>query len=233
MRDLKKIILIIISLIIIACVLISVKDNTGFKTANAVVRFSKPKIVLDAGHGGFDGGAVKGETVEKDINLAFALEIEPVFKLFGYEVIMTRTADCSTEDEGLSTIRSKKVSDIKNRLSLVENNDIECFLSMHQNMFSDARFFGTQVFYSPNNERSKVYAESIKNCVNLYMDQKSQREIKKCGKNIYLMYHSTKPSVLVECGFMSNPEELEKLLNADYRGRLNLCILTGILNERE
>lgn len=233
MRVLKKAVLAIISIIVIIAVIISVKDNLRIKEANGFAVCQKPKIVVDAGHGGFDGGAVKGETVEKDINLAFALEIEPIFKLFGYEVLMTRTGDCSTEDEGLSTIRQKKVSDIKNRLSLVENTDIECFLSLHQNMFSSPRFSGTQVFYSPNNEKSKSYAESIKASVDGFMNQESTREIKKCGSNIYLMYHSTKPSVLVECGFMSNEKELEKLLDTDYRGRLNLCIVTGILNERK
>lgn len=233
MRRLKKIIFAVIAVISIVAVVISVNDNNRFKEVNAVTVEPKPKIVVDAGHGGFDGGAVKGKVVEKDINLAFALEIKPIFKLFGYEVLMTRIRDCSTEDEGLSTIRQRKVSDIKNRLSLVENNDIECFLSLHQNMFSSSRFSGTQVFYSPNNEKSKTYAESIKACVDGFMNQDSTREIKKCGSNIYLMYHSTKPSVLVECGFMSNEKELKNLLDSDYRGRLNLCIVTGILNERD
>ena len=191
-----------------------------------------PKIILDAGHGGFDGGAVSGEVLEKNINLSFALEFEPLLKAFGYEVIMTRVGDYGTDDEGLATIRRKKVSDIKNRLNLVENTNIECFVSMHQNIYSSTRFTGTQVFYSGNNEQGKTLAENIQECVKTLVQPNNNRRPKKCGKNIYLMYYTTKPAVLVECGFMSNDGELSNLLDDSYRGKINLCILTGIINGR-
>ncbi len=232
MRILKKILCFFVSAVILIAVFISIRNNTAIKNANAVTKVTMPKIILDAGHGGFDGGAVSGEVLEKNINLSFALEFEPLLKAFGYEVIMTRVGDYGTDDEGLATIRRKKVSDIKNRLNLVENTNIECFVSMHQNIYSSTRFTGTQVFYSGNNEQGKTLAENIQECVKTLVQPNNNRRPKKCGKNIYLMYYTTKPAVLVECGFMSNDGELSNLLDDSYRGKINLCILTGIINGR-
>ena len=222
-------------LLIVPLVAICLAFDNDFrvKTANSVVLAEKPVIILDAGHGGFDGGAVSGDIVEKDINLRFALELEPMLKAFGYNVIMTRTTDSGTEDEGLNTIRQKKVSDIKNRLDLIENTEIECFISLHQNMFSQSQYSGTQVFYGANNEESEIYGECIQQSVKSLLQNDNSRAIKPCGKNIYLMYHTTKPAVLVECGFMSNEEELAKLLDENYRKKLNFCIINGILNGRK
>ena len=228
----KKILCFFVSAVILIAVFISIRNNTAIKNANAVTKVTMPKIILDAGHGGFDGGAVSGEVLEKNINLSFALEFEPLLKAFGYEVIMTRVGDYGTDDEGLATIRRKKVSDIKNRLNLVENTNIECFVSMHQNIYSSTRFTGTQVFYSGNNEQGKTLAENIQECVKTLVQPNNNRRPKKCGKNIYLMYYTTKPAVLVECGFMSNDGELSNLLDDSYRGKINLCILTGIINGR-
>lgn len=222
-------------LLIVPLVAVCMAFDNDFviKSANTVVLAKKPVIILDAGHGGFDGGAVHGDIVEKDINLQFALELEPMLKAFGYKVIMTRTTDRGTEDDGLSTIRQKKVSDIKNRLDLIENTEIECFISLHQNMFSQSQYSGTQVFYGVNNENSEIYGECIQAFVKTSLQNDNTRVIKPCGKNIYLMYHTTKPAVLVECGFMSNDEELQRLLDKEYRRKLNFCILNGILNGRK
>ena len=120
--------------IIIAVFALALNEDCNLKSVNTVSKTQLPIIILDAGHGGFDGGAVVDDVVEKDINLNFALEMEPLLRAFGYDVIMTRTTDSGTEDAGLTTIRQKKVSDIRNRLNLIENTKIECFLSMHQNI---------------------------------------------------------------------------------------------------
>ncbi|MBQ5590796.1 MAG: N-acetylmuramoyl-L-alanine amidase [Clostridia bacterium] len=216
-------------LIVLVVFCFKTEGFSALKEVNVVTFFSKPIIIVDAGHGGFDGGAVKGNIIEKDINLRFALSLEPMLKAFGYKVLMTRTTDSSTEDAGLSTIRQKKVSDIKNRLSLIENNEIECFISLHQNMFSQSAYKGTQVFYSDNNASSEIYAKCIKENIQGLLQTENKREIKSCGKNIYLMYYTTKPAVLVECGFMSNYEELNLLLDENYRKKLNFCILNGVL----
>ncbi|MGN0173172.1 MAG: N-acetylmuramoyl-L-alanine amidase [Acutalibacteraceae bacterium] len=218
--------------IFVAVFAFAINEDLETKTANTVTKQNMPVIILDAGHGGFDGGAVSGNILEKDINLNFALEMEPLLRAFGYNVIMTRTTDSGTEDAGLTTIRQKKVSDIRNRLNLIENTQIECFLSMHQNMFSASKYYGTQVFYGPNNDGGKVYAESIQSTVKALLQKENDRAIKPCGKNIFLMYKTTKPAVLVECGFMSNSEELSELQDSNYRGKLNFCILIGILKGR-
>ena len=218
--------------IIIAVFALALNEDCNLKSVNTVSKTQLPIIILDAGHGGFDGGAVVGDVVEKDINLNFALEMEPLLRAFGYDVIMTRTTDSGTEDAGLTTIRQKKVSDIRNRLNLIESTKIECFLSMHQNKFSSGKYYGTQVFYGPNNEKSKTIAESVQSSVKSLLQSENNRAVKACDKNIFLMYKTTKPAVLVECGFMSNSEELNKLLQCDYREKLNFSILIGIIKGR-
>ena len=211
----------------------NIDNKQKIKSVNTVVKAQRPTVIIDAGHGGFDGGAVKGEFLEKDINLQLALSLECFFKAFGFNVIMTCTTDSGTQDEGLSTIRAKKVSDINNRLALVENTQIECFISLHQNIFSDERYCGTQVFFAKSNPSSEIFANSIQNFVKTNIQPQNTREVKACDKNIYLMYHTTKPAVLVECGFMSNANELKLLLDKDYQNKLNFCILNGILIGRK
>jgi len=211
----------------------NIDSKQKIRLVNSVSQYQKPTIVLDAGHGGFDGGAVKGEILEKDINLQFALSLECFLKAFGFSVIMTRTSDNGTQDDGLNTIREKKVSDIKNRLNLIENTEIECFISLHQNIFGVEKYSGTQVFYGQTNNTSKIYAQNIQNFVKQKLQSENTRSVKGCERNIYLMYHTSKPAVLVECGFMSNYNELKQLLDENYQNKLNFCILNGILMGRK
>ena len=221
----------VLAFILIYCNNIDSKQK--IRLVNTVSQYQKPTVILDAGHGGFDGGAVKGVTLEKDINLQFALSLECFFKAFGFSVVMTRTTDNGTQDSGLNTIREKKVSDIKNRLNLIENTDIECFISLHQNIFQIEKYSGTQVFFGQTNAFSRIYAENIQGFVKQNLQPENTRSIKGCERNIYLMYHTTKPAVLVECGFMSNYNELSKLLDENYQNKLNFCIINGILNGRK
>jgi len=165
--------------------------------------------------------------------LQFALSLECFLKAFGFSVIMTRTSDNGTQDDGLNTIREKKVSDIKNRLNLIENTEIECFISLHQNIFGVEKYSGTQVFYGQTNNTSKIYAQNIQNFVKQKLQSENTRSVKGCERNIYLMYHTSKPAVLVECGFMSNYNELKQLLDENYQNKLNFCILNGILMGRK
>lgn len=223
----------IILVVLFAFICKTFKSNYNISVSNTVAKQPKPTIILDAGHGGFDGGAVIGDIVEKDINLQFALSLEMMLKSYGYNVIMTRTSDNGTEDAGLSTIRQKKVSDIKNRLSLIQNTDIECFISLHQNIFSIEKYRGTQVFFSGNHKNSEVYANEIQTSLKTYLQPDNNRQTKAVGKNIYLMYNTTKPAVLVECGFMSNNNELSLLLQNNYQNKLNFCILHGVLIGRK
>ena len=101
----------------------NIETQQKINTVNTVSKCIRPIIIVDAGHGGFDGGAVKGDVLEKDINLNFALSLEQFLKAYGFSVVMTRISDDGTQDNGLNTIREKKVSDIKNRLNLIENTE--------------------------------------------------------------------------------------------------------------
>lgn len=201
-------------------------------SANGVMAkpVSSHTVIVDAGHGGDDGGAVGIDgTVEKDINLDIALKLEKILEFYGFNVIMTRTEDVMTCDNGLSTMRERKVSDIRNRFKLIEHNPDAIFVSVHQNKFSDSAQHGTQVFYSDNNEKSRILANSIQTSVVNALQSGNMRAVKKSGSSIYLLYHAKIPAVLVECGFISNADEVKLLNNDDYRMKVAILIADGIL----
>lgn len=195
----------------------------------------RPLVTVDAGHGGFDGGAVaKDGTEEKDINLAIALPLGDILRLCGMQVQMTRTADAALcEDEGLS-IREKKVRDMGERLSLYEQAD--CNVAIHQNMFGAAKYHGAQVFYSQNHPLSKVLASAVREAVYTRLQPDNTRELKSGGRDIYLLYKASRPTVLIECGFLSNDAELRGLQSVEYQKKMAFCVACGVLNfegERE
>lgn len=186
-------------------------------------------VTVDAGHGGFDGGAVaKDGTEEKDINLAVCLPLADVLRLCGMQVQMTRTADAALcEEEGLS-IREKKVRDMGQRLALYEQADIN--VAVHQNMFGEAKYSGAQVFYSQNHPLSKALAAGVREAVYTRLQPDNTRELKSGGRDIYLLYKASKPTVLIECGFLSNAAELEKLQSAAYQRQMAFSVACGILS---
>ena len=194
-----------------------------------------PVIIVDAGHGGFDGGASTDDGVpEKGINLKIALFLKEYLNFFGFQVVMTRDSDISTEDEGLNTIRSKKTSDLHNRMALMEKTENAVFVSIHQNHFSQSKYSGAQVFYSKNfSEESAGLAQSIQESIVYFVQPQNTRQIKPCGTSVYLIYNAVKPAVLVECGFLSNLEEAEKLKIEDYQKKIAFSIAAGILNYYE
>ena len=191
---------------------------------------SNQTVIIDAGHGGDDGGAIGVDgTVEKDINLDIALKLEKLLKFYGFDVIMTRTEDVMTCDDGLDSLRKRKVSDIHNRFDVLEKNPDAVFISIHQNKFEDNSQHGTQVFYSGNNEKSKLLAESIQNSIVTVLQPDNSRVVKKSGSGIYLLYHAELPAVLVECGFISNPAEVKKLNDENYRMKIAILIADGLI----
>lgn len=194
----------------------------------------KGTIILDAGHGGEDGGAVGiNGALEKDINLAIALELEKCLKYNNFDVIMIRDSDVSVGDQSLGTIAARKRSDTKNRLQKVEKAG-ECLLiSIHQNHFSESKYSGAQVFYSGNREESAQLAEAIRENIVSSLQPDNRRENKVAGKNIYLLYHCQVPAVLVECGFLSNPEEAGKLSTESYQKDMAAAIYNGLIDYLE
>lgn len=190
----------------------------------------KQTVIIDAGHGGDDGGAIGIDgTVEKDINLDIALKLEKLLKFYGFDVIMTRTEDIMTCDDGLDSLRKRKVSDIHNRFDVLEKNPDAVFISIHQNKFEDNSQHGTQVFYSGNNDESKLLAESIQNSIVSVLQPDNSRVVKKSGSGIYLLYHAKLPAVLVECGFISNPAEVKRLNDEKYRMKIAFLIADGLI----
>lgn len=187
-------------------------------------------IIIDAGHGGADGGAVAADgTAEKVINLQISQYLEKILNSYGVKTIMTRTTDDSIHTEGADTLREKKVSDIHNRMAVMENTENAVFVSIHQNKFSNSTLWGTQVFYSPNTTESAELADLIQTNVRNMIQPDNKRVIKKSGSSIYLLYNAKKTAVLVECGFVSNPEENEKLKMPDYQKKMAFSIACGII----
>lgn len=190
-----------------------------------------PLLIVDAGHGGEDGGAVAQDgTMEKDINLRIALQMQALSKMFGMDCIMTRIEDEDLADHTLETIRKRKISDINARMKILQDHPDAIYIGIHQNQYSDESINGLQVFYSPNNAVSKSLAQAMQSYTAENLQITNNRNIKAAGDNIYLLYHAQLPAVMVECGFISNPDELKKLQSASYGTQISMCILGGLLN---
>ena len=189
-----------------------------------------PRVILDAGHGGEDGGAVSADgTSEKAINLSIAQKTNDLLRLFGFETQMTRTDDNDISEEG-DTIRERKLSDMKKRLSIFNSSADNTIISIHQNKFSNTTSHGTQVFYSPNNDNSSALAESIHCSVKAQLQPDNERICKPSDDGIYLLKNTTQPAVIVECGFLSNREECARLADEGYQKQMSFAITTGFLD---
>ncbi|MBQ2964032.1 MAG: N-acetylmuramoyl-L-alanine amidase [Clostridia bacterium] len=191
-------------------------------------------IIVDAGHGGMDGGTSAADgTKEKDINLSIARKLNLLLVASGYKTVMLRNDDALIGDNSLSTIRARKVSDIRKRLEVAESYPESILVSIHQNYYSVPKYSGAQVFYSTNSPKSKILAQSIQDSVVNGLQPDNNRKIKAVGSDIYLLYNCTLPAVMVECGFMSNESEAEKLKTDSYQTQMALSIMQGILNYLE
>lgn len=185
---------------------------------NAVVKERK-RVIIDAGHGGMDGGATSCTGIlESTLNLEIAKRLNDLMHLLGIETIMVRTTDTSIYTEG-SSIASKKVSDLKQRVKLANETDNVLLISIHQNYFSDPRYSGAQVFYA-NTTGSDILAKKLQTAFVSALNPGSKREAKKAS-GIYLMNQINRTGILVECGFLSNPQEERKLRSKEYQ--LDIC----------
>lgn len=185
-------------------------------------------IIIDAGHGGVDGGATSctGKP-ESAFNLEIALRLNDLLHLLGYETKMIRTADVSVYTKG-ETIAQKKISDLKERVRICNETENSLLLSIHQNIYPDSRYSGAQVFFSAG-ETGKELAMKMQQAFQSTLNPGSRREIKKAD-GIYLMEHITCPGVLIECGFLSNPEEEAKLQSEGYQKKLCCVIAATVSN---
>lgn len=189
---------------------------------------SRPIIVIDAGHGGEDGGASGTDgTKEKDLNLLVAQSLADILTAAGYDVRMTRTDDRLLYDlygDLTDYTGHKKTYDLRNRLRFTEEAGADLLLSIHMNKFPQPQYSGLQVYYSPTAPESRTVAEVIRNYTKLYLQPENERETKAATSSIYLLHRIQRPAVMVECGFLSNEEELSRLKDDTYRRQLALVI---------
>ena len=216
--------LVCLSIIIIIMLLC----HLGSKTVTTIAESSPPvrnhRIVLDAGHGGVDGGAISFSGIpESRYNLEITLRLRDLFHLLGYETVMIRTEDVSVYTKG-ETIAQKKMSDLKERVRIVNETENAILISIHQNTFSDSQYHGAQVFYA-DTEGSNPFASKMQSALVQSLNPESNRNCKQ-SKGVYLMEHIEKTGILVECGFLSNPEEDALLQTPDYQRKLS-CVIAA------
>ena len=211
--------------LLIGCIFLSVTYLCSAATdtiAEMIPVKREHTVVIDAGHGGEDGGAISctGKP-ESGYNLKIALKLRDLLNLMGYQTRMIRETDVSVYTEG-ETIARRKVSDLKQRVKIIHETDDPVLVSIHQNTFSDSRYSGPQVFYAPAGDSSAL-AEKLQQALVATLDQDSSRTGKP-AENVYLMQHIDCTGILVECGFLSNPRE-EALLKDDAYQKKLCCII--------
>ena len=191
-------------------------------------------IVLDAGHGGEDGGAVsRGGVPESGINLQIAKKMQGLLAFLGRGCVMTRADEAAIYSPEAKTLREKKVSDLKNRVALVNSTQGAILVSIHQNSLpSSKRTHGAQVFYRKE-EGSAALANAVQRVLNEAVNLKNEKTEKAIDPSIYLMKNVTAPAILIECGFLSNEGETALLKSADYQQKLAVVITSGLLQSGE
>ncbi len=187
-------------------------------------------IILDAGHGGPDGGASGADgTRESDLNLAITLKTDAVLGLLGQDTLLIRDMDTDLSDDSAQSISQKKVSDIRNRVALINSHPEALLLSIHCNTYGEEKYHGAQIFYCRDGD-GKALADSLQTNLREQVDPENLRSSKMISPDVYLMKHIEIPGVLLECGFLSNPEELQNLKNETYQKRLALVAAVSVTN---
>lgn len=186
-------------------------------------------IIIDAGHGGEDVGATGVNGVfEKDLNLSLSLMLGEMLSEKGFAVVYTRTEDKLLYKDSENIKGMRKISDLKNRCKIAKNYPNALFVSIHMNTFGESKYSGLQVYYSNNNTDSERLAGAIQSNVKKEVQPDNDRKIK-AGKDIYILENVDNVAVLIECGFLSNPEEAKKLSQKEYQKMLSFSIICGII----
>lgn len=207
-----------IYILVIAIFLIAPLLGNRAVTAYSDSLDSQKCVVIDAGHGGIDCGAVSCTgAYESHINLQLTIKLRDLMHLFGIQTVMIRDTDQSVYTEG-NTIAAQKISDIKERVRIVNTTPNAILVSIHQNNFQDPKYFGSQVFYNLEPE-SKVLAEKLQIALRENLAPNNNRQTKNAS-GVYLMEHINCPGVLIECGFLSNHHEEAKLRDNAYQQKL-------------
>lgn len=199
------------------------------ETTPVFARLPRQTMVIDPGHGGEDGGAVSvSGQKESQVNLAIALQLDQLMGFYGVQTVLTRSEDISIHDASASTLREKKVSDIHNRVNLVNGLENATLISIHQNSYPGTSCQGTQVFYG-DETLSLPLARKIQETVRVCLDPDNARTPQHIPSSVYLMNHISCRAVLVECGFLSNPEEDLLLQEEAYQMKLAMVLAASYI----
>ncbi len=221
-----------LAFILAAAVLLWAAKKAGVRDDLPIAAPSYSVFVIDAGHGGRDGGAVGiNGAVEKDIDLAVSKKLVCLLSLCGEKTVMTRT-----EDELLSlpgTTGNHKGRDIRSRIKIAEETPGALLVSVHVNSFPIEKYRGMQVFYSPSDAESAAAAESVQKSCAEYLQHDNDRKIKPASSSIYLLRNVNCPAILIECGFISNAEEEKLLCDPSYQIRIGAVVCAGLLNRSQ
>jgi len=188
-------------------------------------------FVLDAGHGGEDGGAVSIHGIsESGINLSVSKKLDSLLGFYGVAPVLLREEDISLHDADAVTLREKKVSDLKNRVAAIQAVEHATLISIHQNTYPDSRYRGTQVFYAAT-EGSQELAQQIQSAIKTTIQPENKRDVKPIPDTVYIMSHVDCRAVLIECGFLTNPEEEALLRDERYQRKFASVLLSVLLDE--
>ena len=191
--------------------------------------FERPLLIIDAGHGGADGGCVSVDgTPEKGINLSILQTMRDAAAIMGYDVVCTRESDVSIHDEGITGLSKQKKSDMDNRLAIINKYEGAVAVSIHQNQFTDPKYSGAQMFYPKASEESHALAEALRGRVVSTLQSTNERETKPVGDELFLLNNAKCPIVMAECGFLSNEGEAARLESPVYQKQMALTLLFGV-----
>lgn len=221
-------------MILLAAAILFIAYTSGAKltspSRSASGEGAYPLVIIDAGHGGEDGGAVGVNGIlEKDLNLEISFTLCDMLRANSVPVLMTRSEDILLYDRSQDYRGRKKVLDLQKRLSISNDNPGALFISVHMNTFPVGKYSGLQVYYSKNNGQSAVLAKTIQSTVRSLLQPDNNREIKPAGSGIYLLHNNKNPAVLIECGFISNEAECGLLSTPEYRRKLALVMFNAIM----
>lgn len=216
-------------LLIAVCINLSCKiDNYLVKTVGINNIQTRKTVIIDPGHGGIDVGAVGIDgSLEKNINLSISLDLYDFLMVSGINAVLTRDGDYEVYRAG----EQRTKSDLYNRMDYINTVPDSILISIHQNHFENEAEWGTQIWYSPNDEKSPTLADKILNSVKNNIQPENKRINKKSDDNYYILYKAQKPSVMVECGFVSNENENKRLQDKEYQRDMAYSILAGICEE--
>lgn len=220
----------IISALISLFLIIPMMDTSPLLPSDSALSQNEICIVIDAGHGGEDGGCEGGGLVEKDLNLDIALRLSELLKRSGVKVVLTRETDVLLYDVNSDYKGKKKAQDVRKRLEIASSCEGAMLVSIHMNYYPQTQYSGLQVWYSKNDPRSRALAALIQSETKSTLQPNNKRSIKESTSSIFLLHNATFPAVLVECGFLSNPDEAAALGDATYRQMLAEVIFRSIMS---